>query len=209
MGLRFGVLYTGSGGGGGTPPWDATMAVDNTTVHEVIKTDGGQPISKIFSLANGGHVSATSPSADIFGATGAGVVLNAEQGVGGWITGLFSFNFIDGGSNFTYLLFALNDRRQWVFIPNKSGQVAVGGNGNYTTVGAPGKISYDIPHGLLNFQAIPLTPTWASITAKNTDTANLLVGGYFLSYDNTNITIHLSVATVGTPAIDIDWNAIT
>lgn len=59
-----------------------------------------------------------------------------------------------------------------------------------------------IPHGQ------PFTPAFATITAKNAATAGALVGGYFLSYNATNIVVTLLVSVAVAIAISIDWSAL-
>lgn len=201
------VLSDGGGGGGGD--WQSVMAVGNTTTTDILKNNGGgQNISKTFELAGGGHTQSTSPNA-VFGSVGAGIVSFAEFSAGKWSVGYAAWDFIDLWAEITFVFFKKNTRRQFILYPDKSGDVAVGGNKNFTTTGSAGATVVTIPHSLVSFGGLNLTPTWASITAKNAATATLLVGGYYLTYDATNIYVNLLVATVGTPAINIDWNAIT
>jgi len=73
--------------------------------------------------------------------------------------------------------------------------------GNFTATGTSTQTVYNIPHGL------PATPAGAAIVARNAATAGLLAGSYYITTDATNIIVTLLVATVGTPAIDLNWVA--
>lgn len=91
---------------------------------------------------------------------------------------------------------------QNLLFPDDSGILVAQHNGNLLVTGTNGQTIYNIPHGL------PFTPSFASISAKNSPTATLLAGGYYLAYDDTNIGVILTVATIGTPNLSIDWFAL-
>ena len=178
-----------SGGGGGGDDLQVVTDNGNQTTNDiyVIDATSGTPTAimsqGIVAALDGTFSKFAALAVDIFG-PGLGVVLAAF----GYLC-VLGFTTITGS-------------RTWI-LPDKSGTVALTNdlpvNGNYLDTGSPGTTVYNIPHSL------PGTPLFATIVPKNSDTAALLVGGYFLTYDATNIIVTLLAPTVGTPSIDIDW----
>jgi hypothetical protein len=95
---------------------------------------------------------------------------------------------------------------QNTFFPAKGGTIVVQpdipvGTLTFNTVIGAG--SYDIPHGL------GVVPTFASITAKDGSAGKLVAGGYWLTYDATNIVLNLVVITTTVNSVTFDWFART
>lgn len=65
--------------------------------------------------------------------------------------------------------------------------------------GTTGTTLYKIPHGYT------FTPSSATVAANNTGGANLIKGGYYLTFDATHINLNLLVATVGTPTVELTF----
>ena len=53
----------------------------------------------------------------------------------------------------------------------------------------------------------PTAPNNASINPADATTLAVLAGGYYLTFDSTNIIINLTVPVVGTPTVNISWTA--
>lgn len=199
------------GGGGATPPWHDVMNAGNTTTQPAILTNTSNQsivaMGDLLGLDCGAWSITTPGSAFPFSLAGAGIFAYVETVAGKDITIGF-FNALDGWGETTYLGARKNTARRRTWMPDKTGDIVLGASGQVSQVTTAAQTVITIPHGMWPLPDFPTTPTNSTISALDAVTAAVLVGGYWMGYDTTNIYIHLLVAIVGTPTVNIAWTAI-
>ena len=200
------VILLSNGGGGSTPNWDQVMVIGNKTSQNAFITDGANNLIQLFVGAGYWGVYSTSPGATP-GFTGSGIGIEDTTGTPN-NPALIFWNYSAGSVDITFLVALNNTARRVAQLPDKSGNVGVGGSGHYSNAAFTGAM-ITIPHGIAIFGLAPITPTYAGITATNAATATVLVGGFYCTYDSTNIYVNLLVNVAVAANVQIDWNAIT
>lgn len=200
-------------GPGSTPTWQAVMTAGNTSNLPAIFTNiGGQSIAKngdafgfgagSWIIANAGNANPMDPT------TGAGIFAYVLPAAGAEAVTIGFFNSINGGVETTYLVPRINTTRRHIYMPDATGETILGNSDVFTQVATAGQVTIVIPHGMWPLPDFSITPRNSIIQSLNPATAQVLVGGYSMSYDNTNMYIHLLVAIAGVPALAIGWTAI-
>ena len=200
------------GGGGGTPDWQAVMAMGNSSnIFAVLQDSGNNNIAAIGDIFGfgGGAFAITNPagyplsgtSQAIYGYVLPGATFPEDCLLLEWYDG------VSGDASSTSLQHRINTTRRRIYLPDNSGDAALGKSGQFSQALTAGQTLIPIPHGMWPAPIGATAPTNASINATDSPTATVLHGGYYLTYDTTYIRINLTVPVVGTPTANISWSA--
>ena len=200
-------------GSGAVPKWQVVMDAGNTSNTYAIlqRTGTTQNVAAIgdifgfqagaWAVTNPGGFPLTSASRFVLAYVDTAVTTAEGRTV------IQFYNGPDGDADATNLLHRINTARRLIYLPDKSGDMVLGATGKYTATLTNGQTSISIPHGMWPTPLGPIDPTNACINPTTATTQGVLAGGYYLTYDTTNIIINLTVPVVGTPAIIITWTA--
>lgn len=212
--IKSGIAAPGyTGGAGATPSWNDVMTVGNTSNRDaVVNNSVGQSIVRFGDALgfNGGGWAITNPgnANPVNLAVGTGIFGYVLPGGGIYSNVLGFWNQAAGGVETTYLIARLNTARRRIYLTDDTGNILLGNRGIYTAAATLGQTVITIPHGMWPSPDIFIAPSNSIINATDAATAAVLVGGYFMTYDTTNMYVHLLVPVVGTPTLNITWTAI-
>jgi len=187
-------------GGGGSLTLQQVTDNGNTTTNKIICTDTG-----------GGEIDIDASNQGVFIYDNLGsiktILINSDVvvfGDPGYYIELFS------SGSYQYLVYLNNGRRLRVYtralnsgvdrsmaMPDANSVTVIPFFGSFTQV--LGVSVYNIPHGFV------FTPTCSSITPQSINAAKAISGGYFLTFDATNIIVNLVVPSVSTSLCEFSF----
>jgi hypothetical protein len=211
-GVGWNIALNGAGGGV-TASWNDVMTNGTVSDYNAIINNGTFDsvvnIGDVLGLGGGawlitdpGHASPPDIS------TGNGIFAYVIPGGGESSTTIGFYDYAGLSAETTYILPRKNTQRVRIWLPDKTGNVVIGNCGTYTAAATAGQTVITIPHDMWPLPDSGILPTTSTIAAKNAATANVLLGGYYMTYDPTNIYINLLVPVVGTPSMSIGWQSI-